>query len=976
MPSEEAEFRVGDRVETRRGENIPEDFRQRRAEVKQIMDNGRLKVEFANPPTVDGMVMHHHPGYRWWEPSELRLVERSLRLTPGARVIVSNPAYVYENDLGAVLPEYYGQTCVVLDDSIGSTYPGNFSVRILGGVGSNHCHRKYLTVIEEAPVPKFRAGDLVQVNRIAYSTVTSASRYDRVAPEVAGQVGTIERMAGDGSWYVTTGMNRAIVHERYMGAFVDDEPESRFAIGDVVKVDHAPKSITSSKGMVSGAWRGMEGVVVNIATPSRMVVRNRDGGEQVIHQSHLTKVDFTAPAVGSTVRAHVGGVFRTRPEEAITQPILSRHYGQIGTVTGSQHGCVKVEERSRAYFVHPWFLHVYSAAEVRRMLHRGDRVRVKEDAVRFADGSGQVDHNLLGRVCVVREAATEDASCYYVEHVETGYTDQVRRSSLTKIEQVSTVERCCEGCGGKVKRTEAFDYRQYRYCADCLKECRHCHEKKPISGRYSPSMYRTNNKWECDECTTICTHCRTRVRTSITMRNPHRPERRYCEDCRRECRDPNCSEQAFGGDVFCMDCREDSSEGLGRYRHTHPAMWLGGPVRSAGGYYIGFEHEISASGSYRLKPLRKWATEHLGHRAALDPKPDSSVAGFEIATQPMTPAFFEEVDWESYMEMLEQEYPTGGRGEPVGHGLHVHIGRQAFRTEKVIKTDSLGRPLKKPKKVLVTDSGMLAAFTYLLSRGHSHLERIGRRAGSSWALQMDKPVKAALLHPTSESRGKQVDKLRLSGERVNIPRGAVNLTNSNTIEIRAARSTRSADELKAAVRVVYLAAEYVRHLRKQGSIRPTEVNWAAFSAWVGEVFPEAYASISGGRLTATPVTAMSETLMEAFNPPERKRDGVNMENEVVVPPDPDADVVLGGGVAAQALRRGTRVRVSTPAYATASPDSSAGYVEDMFYGRVCTVLREGPSEGTWTVQDRRGHTNTIHQNWLEVVVPDPFVGAA
>jgi hypothetical protein len=318
---------------------------------------------------------------------------------------------------------------------------------------------------------------------------------------------------------------------------------------------------------------------------------------------------------------------------------------------------------------------------------------------------------------------------------------------------------------------------------------------------------------------------------------------------------------------------------------------------------------------------------------------------------------------------------VAGGDEPDGHGLHVHIGRQAFRTEKTVRRLG-GRALPSPQRAMVTDAPLLAAFTYLLSSGHAHLTRIGRRNNSRWAPKMDSPVKAALMHEGSEvSRsGKQYQKLRQMGG-VAIPRGAVNLQNAATVEIRVAKSTRNADELRASVRVVYLAAEFVRHLRREGGMDPKQVNWASFAEWVGQTMPEAYDSIAGApRPAAHPVTAMSPTLMDAFRTPEAaaaKESGVlNLEEQVAG----------GSPVLQQRLRPGVEVMVATPAFTTPEPPAGertgaateagmTGYVPDVAFGQRGTLTARR-TDGLWRVRVD-GRTWSIHENYL-LPVPAPF----
>lgn len=934
------EFRVGDRVETRRGADIPEDFRQRRAVVEAVSANGdRIKIRFVNPPVANGVARHTHPDGRYWAPDELRLVERTLRLGPEATVIVSDPAYaVYPDGHGSVASMFYGAEVTVVGPYHG--YPDNWQVRHRDGT-TNYIHQNYLTVIEEGPPQRFSLGDLVMVSRPAYFTRT-ASVYEEAPSSVAGHVCRIESRVLSGRWCVVepNAGNMANVHENWLTPYAD-EAEPVFEVGQVVRVSDSPHAYSEGRSRVAG-WEDQEVVVIGTSDPTRPRLRLPSNGTEVqLHQDCLTLVEKTVE-VGAHVQIPLGALYWRSGDPMIDgRPGVS---GRVGVVTEfTPQGNAKIRLRDAGTVkVHPGFLKVLTPEEAEAVISPGDVVRV---------GLGDhIPEAIRGRRMEVTEARTDNV---FTVVGSDGGRQHVREDWVTRI-PVSTGERCST-CPAPPTTT----LRDRRYCADCVAECHLCHIRYPIDYRRPGQVYLVGENWECSLCTIQCASCATRV--------PRAEAEEYlgycyCANCHHECGGEGCSDTVYGGQTMCDECRnQHGTSALGSYRHTRPAMWLGGPVKNKGGYYIGFEHEITAGGDFTLRQLREWARDHLGHKRGLDPKPDSSVAGFEIATQPMTPAFFEEVDWASYMDMLNSSFPCR-HGEPDGHGLHVHIGRQAFRTEKIVKTDSRGRPFKKPKRVMVTDAAMLAAFTFLLSRGHGELERIGRRTESRWALQMNRPVSAAIYHDHSEVRGKQRDKIQHRPP--SVPRGAVNLHNAATIEIRAFRSTRDPEELKNAVRVVYLAAEYVRHLRSFGSINPKAVNWAAFAEWVRETMPQAHASIAGTsvRLEPVPVTALMEAFVTDASRALREEGVVNMVDMEAVPEEP-SEVLPAFGTP---FREGMRVRVADPAFSTPGEDYADGWVDDEFHGQEAMIIGVGDRAGTWRVRYNR-QTNEIHENYLTVL---------
>lgn len=359
----------------------------------------------------------------------------------------------------------------------------------------------------------------------------------------------------------------------------------------------------------------------------------------------------------------------------------------------------------------------------------------------------------------------------------------------------------CEGCSVECRRCSAFVLAEDAirsamwpgdaHCRDCCRECENCVDIFPRDEIY---RVRLDGRpvWRCAGCSMDCEGCDDRI--------PYSDWEYYCPLCQAD--------------------RERGGNGIDDYGHTTAQMWLGGPVKALGGYYIGFELEISAEGErYQGISVRQWANENIAE-GSMDCKEDSSVAGFEIVSQPMTPAFFESIDWESFFTMLNSEYPINGP-EPTTHGLHVHIGRAAFQQDDV----------------------MVAAYSYLLSQGE-HLDHIARREPYHYCEKVAKPVSATISASPRLQGTKQGAKIRRMG--IYAGRNAINLNNNATIEIRAFRSTRSADELRDAVRVTYLAAEYVRHLRSSGSSMSAKaLQWSSFARWVGINYPFAFTGIAG-----------------------------------------------------------------------------------------------------------------------------------
>jgi hypothetical protein len=287
--------------------------------------------------------------------------------------------------------------------------------------------------------------------------------------------------------------------------------------------------------------------------------------------------------------------------------------------------------------------------------------------------------------------------------------------------------------------------------------------------------------------------------------------RQTCDDCGSEVR------QLTNGK--CGSCLKGKIDGYG---HTHAEMWLGGPLPDEkyrgrtmqSGYYIGFELEIGTEDAFP-NSVRDWAEEHMGDRGALECKEDSSVEGYEIASQPMTPDFFESLDWNNFFEKLNRDNPTpnGDDREPYRHGLHVHIGRIAFRHSMTA----------------------MAAFAYMIDL-QDNLSRIGRRSPYHYCKKVEKRVSTAAVSPYGRAT-KQYSRLRGAG--FYAERDAINFANEHTIEIRAFKSTRQAKHFTRAVRWVYLTAEYIRDLQERNLLSsPKHLTLSMMKRWMREHHPD------------------------------------------------------------------------------------------------------------------------------------------
>lgn len=270
----------------------------------------------------------------------------------------------------------------------------------------------------------------------------------------------------------------------------------------------------------------------------------------------------------------------------------------------------------------------------------------------------------------------------------------------------------------------------------------------------------------------------------------------------------------------------DDGRGIYSYDFKPEPIWFGGRRQP---YYLGFELEISAE-RYDTAPISAWCKNN-GHADMLYCKEDGSVEGFEIVSHPMTPEYFDSVNWDGFFNMLENNYPMHGRDEPTGHGLHVHVSRTAF-----------------------PHNSTLARWSYLLNRHESHVNRVARRSYSNWARFTSYPVRMCLPYErgndgTHYETGAPIcehgccfervlvrdtaRRIRHQFQTVGYPERyqAVNLTNENTVEVRVFKSTRKPDEFISSLHFVAATVEFVRNMQPWNATRES-VAWERFTEYV------------------------------------------------------------------------------------------------------------------------------------------------
>jgi hypothetical protein len=363
----------------------------------------------------------------------------------------------------------------------------------------------------------------------------------------------------------------------------------------------------------------------------------------------------------------------------------------------------------------------------------------------------------------------------------------------------------------------------------------------------------------------------------------------YCEHCD----DDFCPDEFHNQDVchqnVCGGSDDVSSSGNYRimnYSYVPRLQFFG-----QGDYHLGVELEISAN-TDNVDPIHDWAADN-GVPGLFYCKEDGSVAGFEIVTHPMTPTFFEGVNWEGFFRMLNTEYPNiGANGknfEPAGHGMHVHVSRTAFPNELSMARWSwlLNRHEGQVSRVARRSSSQWARFNSRpLSELLSHVAQStaqdvtparstrvncsvdhrcdycqqgydGPDMGARWRWEFgcgttirfdDNPEYARIMRTRKFTKAGMLDRYRNSGTYPERYR-AVNLIPENTLEVRVFRSTRSAGHFRDAVRLVYSSVDYVRNMqpRHKTNVSRELVSWARYVAFVMDYLPEFYSTLNPGQ---------------------------------------------------------------------------------------------------------------------------------
>lgn len=303
--------------------------------------------------------------------------------------------------------------------------------------------------------------------------------------------------------------------------------------------------------------------------------------------------------------------------------------------------------------------------------------------------------------------------------------------------------------------------------------CANCEAEHPLD-----AMFRVGSEWLCESCadelTVVCDACGERIYTEDAVEDSNYT---LCESCFDEdyVRCADCDrilrrDRAYwdDDDAYCSSCWDDHCSVIHEYSYTPDLVFHGKGLR-----HFGVELEIDGSGTdrYNAEKLLNIANANAEN---LYIKTDGSLDdGLELVTHPMTLTYhLNEMPWaEVLRKARSMDYLSHAAGTC---GLHVHISRLAFGCTYEQQEAAIARLL------------------YFVEKFWAELLRFSRRTQSQmnrWAARYGIRLTPSeqMSHAKNSCAGRYT---------------AVNLTNSDTVEIRMFRGTLKLNTLKATLQMV------------------------------------------------------------------------------------------------------------------------------------------------------------------------------
>ena len=303
-----------------------------------------------------------------------------------------------------------------------------------------------------------------------------------------------------------------------------------------------------------------------------------------------------------------------------------------------------------------------------------------------------------------------------------------------------------------------------------------------ICGKELTTRNEFDGKIMCDDClnreTSICQRCHTRVWNDNTCSDDYTV---LCNSCYNtdytRCADCGCIVHLdnacyFNGSStpYCEDCYDelDNNSAIHDYNYKPDPIFYG-----KDSLYYGVELEVDCGGEYSENAEK---IENIGNEDAehIYCKHDGSINnGFEIVSHPMTLDYHQKnMNW---LELFEKAISMGYKSHNTSTcGLHIHINRKAFGSNYDEQELAIARV------VYFVESN----WNELVKFSRRHIDNLMRWASKYGIVEN---VKNTYNKTKKGNLGRYV---------------AVNLFNSNTVEIRIFRGTLNIDTFYATLQLV------------------------------------------------------------------------------------------------------------------------------------------------------------------------------
>lgn len=383
-------------------------------------------------------------------------------------------------------------------------------------------------------------------------------------------------------------------------------------------------------------------------------------------------------------------------------------------------------------------------------------------------------------------------------------------------------------------------------CANCQTPIADETPKKLYS--YVNWSYEPSDCWSHEKCTLVCSHCdKSTLANRVIDIGMSDYSWRGCRACFEEARDDDqffdcrwCGStwpnEALGwednGINTCYACEEnvDMCSDCGTWydvnndRHYHSVIQDYGTKPRARYYpdgqqfyYLGYELEVEVEeddDKYNIaEDLLRRVNDSITDSKYLYLKEDGSLDnGFEIVTHPFTLEYHQQFDF----TFLEKLMSLGVRSwDRDTCGFHVHVSRSAFTARRL---GSQTRNYNKAHEL---------RFTSLIYLNREQFVKFAGRQSNDYASFFSDDTEKTSKHVLMKAKGHENTRFQ-----------AVNVQNSNTIEVRIFRGSLRKERVLSYLEMVHACVEYTRSANESlaktfaKSAPESALDWKRFRSWL------------------------------------------------------------------------------------------------------------------------------------------------